>query len=353
MKTALSFSDVLILPKFSSIPSREVVDTGTKLMGLDLKLGIISSNMDTVTEETMAIAMANEGAIGCLHRFMPINKNVWMFEQVKKHADKDVLVSVGVGKSELERFHALLDAGADHFVVDVANGAAMHVVEHVQKMRDLGGSNFQLMVGNFATGNSINAFLHHLGENKVDAFKVGVGGGSACITRQVSGCGMPTFASVLDCVRETNIPIVADGGIRNSSDFAKSLAAGAKAVMIGGMLAGTDESPGQVITDGSLQYSDTYTGGPTSFKSYRGSASAESYKAQGKTAKHRAPEGESFLVPYVGSVASVLQELEGGLRGSMSTVGAMNIEQFRYNAEFVSITSNGVLEGGPHGKTHK
>lgn len=349
MKLTLSFDDVLLLPQFSNINSRADVDPSTKLMGLDLKLGIISSNMDTVTEEKMAIEMYKNGAIGCLHRFMPIKNNVYMYEQVRS-SNAETMVSVGIGPNELERFEALRSAGAEQFIVDVANGASMNVVNHIKNMRAIGGKDFQLMVGNFATGKSIKDFLYHLGSFP-DAFKLGIGGGSCCITRNVSGCGMPTLASIFDCVKETDVPLVADGGIRNSADLAKALAAGAKAVMIGGLLAGTDESPGEPAGEpGAI---DAIRNGffTNIWKPYKGSASAQSYKVQGKEAPFRAPEGESFLVPYVGPVSGVLQTLEGGLRGSMSTIGAMTLAEFRERAEWVQITSNGVKENRAHGKT--
>lgn len=343
MKTYYSFDDVLLLPQFSAINSRKDVDVSTKILGLDLKFGVISSNMDTVTELNMANAMSDYGAIGCLHRFMPIEQNAWMYEQASKKGN--VLVSVGVGTTELDRFKALYDAGARQFVLDVANGASMQVVKQVHKMRDLEGNNFQLMVGNFATGRSVEDFLFHCGDDEVQALKLGVGGGSACTTRLVSGCGLPTLASILDIKNVTLLPLVADGGIRTSGDLAKAFVAGASAVMLGGLLAGSYESPGEIVVK--TEYN---ADGFSKYKNYRGSASAESYEVQGKTALHRAPEGESFLVSYSGPVANTLQKLEAGLRGAMTTVGAMTLPEFREKGEFAVITQNGVMESKAHGK---
>lgn len=161
---------------------------------------------------------------------------------------------------------------------------------------------------------------------------------SACLTRHVTGCGIPTFSTILDCKQSGEV-VIADGGMRSSGDIAKALAAGADMVMLGGMLAGTKEAPGEII----------HVGG-ASYKKYRGSASTESYKAQGKEAQHRSYEGDSFEVPYKGSVADVLQQIEGGLRSAFTYVGANDISEFRTNAEFIQVTSAGITENGAHGK---
>jgi IMP dehydrogenase len=348
-KEYLSFDDVLLVPQFSTIKSRKDVDTSTKLMGLNLKLPIISSNMDTVTESTMANAMAAQGAVGALHRFCTIEQNVDMFLK----CTQDVMVSVGLGTTELERFEALMHAGAREFILDVAHGSSMEVVKQVKQMRDIEVA-FDLMVGNFATGRSIQDFLYHLGNYGVDAWKVGIGGGSGCTTRIVTGCGLPTFGSIVDCVQATTLPVIADGGCRTSGDVAKALAAGASAVMLGGMLAATDESPGILVDRHKIPVKyDNFNTDPSTpkFKKYRGSASAESYEIQGKTASHRAPEGDSFLVPYKGSVAKVLSEIDGGLRSAMSYVGASNLTEFREYAEFIKVTPSGAKESGSHGKS--
>lgn len=354
----LSFSDVLILPKFSFIRSRADVNPAVELMGLKLKLPVISSNMDTISESAMAIAMREHGGIGCLHRFMSIEDNVKMFQQVKLHNDKDVLVSVGVGNKELERFKALIDAGSEHFVLDLAHGASQHAVDQVKEMRKLAGSNFHLMVGNFATGDSLRAFFHHLGEFNIDAVKIGIGGGSACTTRIVTGCGLPTLESLIRCKNATSLPLIADGGIKNSGDLCKAIAIGAQAVMVGNLLSGTDETPGEIIHT-SMADSRQFDGGggidlvlqKTAFKKYRGSASKESYAAQGKTASYIAPEGEASLVPYKGPVSEVLSSLEGGLRSSMSYLNASTIEEYRENAEFVQVTGAGIIENDAHIKS--
>lgn len=336
MNKSLCFDDVLIIPNFSYVRSRKLVDTSTTVGGLFLDKAIISANMDSVTGHRMAQAMKDQGAAGALHRFCSIEENV---EQYKKSPNKTV-VSVGLGDNELERAKALYDAGAEYFLIDVAHGASMYVVEQAKKLRELLGENVSIWAGNFATAKNIEHFNDFLGE-KLNAYKVGIGGGSLCTTRMVTGCGMPTFSSVLDCSL-LGLDIIADGGIRNSGDYAKALAAGAKAVMVGKLLAGTEESPAANVYDGEtcsiIQ------------KVYRGSASLESYLVQGKIADHRTPEGESTYIPFTGSVKDVIQNLDAGLRSSMSYVGVANLEQFRKYATFTTITTNGTTENKAHAK---
>lgn len=332
MKESLSFDDVLLTPKFSNVVSRKDVKISTTVANSFLPLPIISSNMDTVTNEVMAKAMSQNGGVGCLHRFQSIEDNIRQYINSQSYP----WVSIGLGDAELERAQALYSVGANVFVLDVAHGASMEVVKQTKKLKYNLHPSARIIVGNFANAKSIEDFNFHLGET-VNAYKSGVGGGSACLTRVVTGCGNSTFGSILDCA-SLGLDIIADGGIRNSGDFAKAIAAGAKAVMLGGMLAGTDEAPGEiVITNGA-------------WKKYRGSASLESYEVQGKVAHHRTAEGESFLVPYTGPVANVLQSLEAGLRSSMSYVGAETILEFQQLAEFIRITGGGLKESSAHGK---
>lgn len=344
----LSFDDVLIRPEFSFIKSRKDVSLAQDFMGYRLGLPIISSNMDSVTGFTMANAMGGLNAVGALHRFCTIEENVKMFKE-GTIGGRLPLVSIGVSNEEIDRAAALSDAGATHFIIDVAHGASNSVVVQYQALREVIGKNAQIMVGNFATAKSIEDFNFHVRGKRPDAYKIGVGGGSLCTTRVVTGCGMPTFASILDCAK-TRRPIVADGGMRNSGDIAKALAAGATAVMLGSLLSGTDETPGEIIENqervhlGGVSYTKI-----TNYKKYRGSASKESYEVQGKTASHRAPEGEATTVPYKGPVKAVIEELAAGVRSAMSYVGAENLTEFREKAKFLRVTNAGVVEGRAHG----
>lgn len=339
MKETLTFDDVLLVPKFSSIVSRKDCFTFTSLGTRTFGLPIISSNMDSVTESSMANAMVEAGGLGALHRFCTIEENVQMY----KKSNSNTFVSIGLGDKELSRAMALFQAGADNFIIDVANGASQSTVDQFIALTKIVSSDTHIMVGNFATADSIRQFVKKCPDVIPDSFKAGIGGGSLCSTRIVTGCGMPTLESVMDCVK-TGYDIVADGGIRNSGDIAKCLAAGAKAVMVGSLLSGTDETPGHIVSNNG-QFVDQVLA-----KKYRGSASRESYEAQGKTADHRAPEGESTLVPYKGSVVPILQELKAGLQSAMSYCNATTLEEFRENAEFIRVTSNGVSESKPHGK---
>lgn len=347
----LSFDDVLIDQKFSFIKSRKDVSIKVPFLGLNI-FPVISSNMDSVTDSKMAIAMKELGAIGSLHRFCSVEDNVKMYLA----SPPETIVSIGLGSNELYRAKVLIEAGAKRILLDVAHGASIEVVKQVMELRKLYENSIYIIVGNFANKQTINDFKYYLGGYKVDAWKIGIGGGSACLTRKVTGVGMPTLASVLDC-RDIPEPIIADGGIRGSDDFAKALAAGATLVMLGGMLAGTDEAPGELITvpeqtyakdnEQKLEYERMYS---KTFKKYRGSASHESYQVQNKVAEHRVAEGAAFLVPYVGPVSGVLNKLEAGLRSAMTYVGATNLATFSMNAELIQITSAGAIEGLAHGK---
>ena len=326
----LSFDDVTIVPQFTTVPSRG----DERLNPYDVmgKLPIISSNMDSVTNASMARAMNFHNAHAALHRFCPIDENVAMF----RNSPLDTFVSIGVGEKELERAKALYAAGATKFIIDVAHGASIIVAEQTKLVREIIGPYSYLVVGNFATAKSINTFMKYAGV-KVDAVKVGIGGGSACTTRVVTGCGLPTLSSVLDCALQP-IPIIADGGCRTSGDIVKALVAGADFVMLGGMLAGCIESAGELVKN-ELGH----------FKRYRGSASAESYAVQNKEAPWRAPEGEAFDTPVSAPVKDVLQTIEGGIRSAMGFVNAYNLQQLRANSELSIMTTAGAIESRAHG----
>lgn len=353
MKKSLSFEDCLMVPRFSTIKSRADVSLIQTFLGMKLDLPFISSNMDSVTGSKMANAMRENGALGALHRFCTIEENVKMFIE----SPKDTIVSIGLGDKELDRAVELYNNGAANFLIDVAHGASMEVVKQFKKLRNITDYTVNIIVGNFATGQSIQDFKHHLGMHSnglyaPDAYKVGIGGGAICLTRVVTGCGMPTFASILDCATTGEV-IIADGGIRNSGDAIKALAAGADLIMCGKMFAGTDESPGEICDKegNDSSWENPYVNSSREkFKKYRGSASQESYEVQNKVATHRAPEGDSYLVPYVGPVKNVLDNLSAGIKSGCSYLGADNLRSLREVAEFIEITSNGVKENGPHGK---
>ncbi|MDQ3873450.1 MAG: IMP dehydrogenase [Thermoproteota archaeon] len=466
----LTFDDVLLIPKRSPIVSRSQTDLRTKLSRkITLNIPIVSANMDTVTESGMAIALAREGGIGIIHRFMTIEDQVDEILKVKRsesvmieqpytikpdvvmaeakkamieynvsgllveengklagiitrrditfeknnkrkvselmtkdvitakpgitidqakeilhnqrieklpviddkkhivglitskdilkmdqypHASKDrkgrllVGAAVGVKGDYLERTEALLEAGADIIVVDIAHGHSENAINTVHMIKKAFPDS-ELIAGNVATGEGTRDLI----KAGVDAVKVGVGSGSICITRVVTGSGVPQLTAVIDSVkvgREYDIPIVSDGGIRNSGDITKALAAGASSVMIGSLFGGTDESPGKTLVKNGKKY-----------KMYRGMASfyaslGRKYREEGPQVvdsddlNDYVPEGVEAMVPYKGSVVEIIRQMVGGLRSGLSYCGAKKIQEMQLNAEFIKITSAGYTESQPH-----
>ncbi len=468
----LTFDDVLLVPKRSSIQSRTAVNTASELVpGIRLALPIISANMDTVTEAEMAIAMARAGGIGILHRFMSIAAQADLVRQVKRSesfvvenpvtvppdiplrearrqmqefgvggvvvvdengkllgmvTSRDVLLSpdddvpvhkvmtprarlvvasheehlesardilyrhrieklplvdaedhlvglitakdivklqkypqatkdakgrlrvgaaIGVRPEDLERAAACVEAGVDVLVLDVAHGHADHALEMLRKIkREF--PEVPLIGGNVATPEGVR----DMAETGVDAVKVGVGAGSICITRIVTGFGVPQLSAILECAREAQrigLPLIADGGIRTSGDITKALAAGASTVMLGSLLAGTDESPGVAVVRQGRRY-----------KVVRGMASLTANVARKRIGRDEelsqedwekvVPEGVEAMVPYRGAVRDILYQLVGGLRSGMSYAGARTIPELWERAEFIRITPAGQRESAPH-----
>lgn len=328
-----TFDDVLITPKYSKIRSRKLVDISSNLNGLELNLPVISANMDTVTENQMCKAMVDAGGIGCYHRFNLDNKTL----PFKEYPFISSIGSGSYGKYLIQKFY---EQGQRNFCIDVAHGAQEQIVEQFLWIKDKYPDAW-VMVGNFGSPDSVADFLNNIKYNYEypNAIKIGIGPGSACTTRIKTGVGYPQLSAISDTANlldtlEFPPAIIADGGIKTPGDIAKALAGGAKAVMIGGMLAGTDEAPGDVIEG--------------KYKIYRGSASKESYDDQSKD--WDCAEGESFTVPYKGSVTNILKDIEGGLKSAFSYVGAKNLDEFQKNSEFIIVSNNSTLEANPHGK---
>lgn len=354
----LTFDDVLILPNYSEINSRSQVDLTTDLgKGLKLTLPVISSNMDTVTEVKMAKAMKLSGGIGCLHRFNSITDR----DYIAHLTNYDCIVSFGLGKYEMDAVNFFVKNGAKYFCLDVAHGSQQQVANAVRSFKLQYPSKW-LMVGNFASPQSIISFLGQLeipytdSPQKFypDAIKVGIGPGSACTTRIKTGVGYPQLSAISDIADllddYTNAPkIIADGGMKTSGDIAKALAAGADAVMLGGMLAGTDETPGEIMK-GNAVYPGQDPMVFVQYKEYRGSASKESYEDQNKD--WACAEGESFTVPYKGPVKNVLDDIRGGLQSSFSYIGAKTLKEFQNMSEFIIVSQNSVKENKAHGKNN-
>lgn len=470
IREGLTFDDVLLVPKRSPIISRSQTDLRTRLSRkITLNIPIISANMDTITESSMAIALAREGGIGIIHRFLTIEEQVDEILKVKRsesviieqpytvkpdstvqeakkamaeygvsgllvedggklagiitrrditfeknnggkvselmtrdvitakagttieqakeilhkqrieklpvvdeknrivglitskdilkmeqypHASKDrkgrllAGAAVGVRGDFLDRAEALLEAGADVLVVDIAHGHSENAINTVHMIKKA-FPNSELVAGNVATGDGARDLI----KAGVDAVKVGVGSGSICITRVVTGSGVPQLTAVMDSVkvaRDHDIPVISDGGIRNSGDITKALAAGASSVMIGGIFGGTDESPGRTLVKNGKK-----------FKMYRGMASfyaslGRKYREEGPEVvdsddlNDYIPEGVEAMVPYRGSVVEIVRQLAGGVRSGLSYCGAKSIADMQRNAEFVKITSAGYIESQPH-----
>ena len=467
----LAFDDVLLVPCRSTIQSRKDVSTNAWLVpGIQLSIPIVSSNMDTVTETRMAIAMAQLGGIGILHRFMTIEQQADCVSRVKRseslvvespltispevsaeqarqrmaevdvgglvvvdedntllgivthrdillapddnipvsqvmtprerlvvasqnesveearqklyehrieklplvdgeghlaglitaqdivkihkhpNATKDnrgrlrVGAAVGARLDDLERAASCLAAGADTLVVDIAHGHSDHVINMVRRLKQK-FPQVPIIAGNVATARGVQDLV----EAGADAVKVGVGSGSICTTRIVTGFGVPQLSAIIECAeagRALKVPVIADGGIRNSGDLTKSLAAGASTVMIGGLLAGTDESPGATVIREDRRY-----------KIVRGMASLSANMDRRRLEKNElaieewgevVPEGVEATVPYKGAVADVIYQLVGGLRSGLSYAGACTIEELWQVAEFIRITPFGMQESHPH-----
>ena len=406
IKEALTFDDVTLAPKYSEILPSEV-DTSIKLTkNLKLKIPLLSSAMDTVTESKMAIAVAKAGGIGVIHRNLEVKKQIKEIQKVKQ---KKLLVgaAVGAGPNELARAKQILKEGVDLIVVDTAHGHTKKVSEIVKLIKKIKTKRTALCAGNIATPEAAK-FLIKLGvdiikigigpgsicttrlvagigvpqlsailsvrngiKNKkialcggniatpeaakfliklgVDIIKIGIGPGSICTTRLVAGIGVPQLSAILSVrngIKNKNIKIISDGGIKYSGDLAKAFAAGADAVMIGSLFAGTDEAPGKLIKKNGKM-----------FKSFRGmgsvgamnKGSADRYfQNKQKDASKYVPEGVEGFAKYKGDVGSILYKLIGGLKSSMGYLGSKDILKLRNKPNFVKITKAGFYESMVH-----
>ncbi|MCX7115095.1 MAG: guanosine monophosphate reductase [Gammaproteobacteria bacterium] len=329
---AITFDDVLLIPAYNHYESRRVVNIGMtdRLSKLTLSLPVMSAGMDTITESNMANFMHTKGGVGVLHRFMSIEDNVKVYKQCKGV----VFVSVGCTDAELQRAEALRDAGAIYFSVDVAHGHAKYVGRTMKRLRHLLGDSHCIMAGNVAT----YAGADYLASCGADIIKAGIGGGSVCSTRIKTGFGVPMLTCIQDCAR-TDRSIVADGGIRTAGDVVKALAFGADFVMIGGMLAGTTPTPGEVVTrpDG------------RKVKLYRGMASREAQESfLGHMQDWKTAEGVSTEVAYKETQDEVIADISGGLRSGLTYAGANSISELQRKLNYVIVTPAGRAESLPH-----
>lgn len=333
----LTFDDVLLMPTHSEMNSRRAPQLDSKVTkNFTLKTPIISANMDTVTEVEMAVKMAELGGMGILHRFMSPEDQVrqvkLMYEKIKP-LGLPVAASIGVKEEGMKRADMLADAGVDIFTIDIAHGDSvmmLEVLDYVKKKYP----KIDVIAGNTAMPEGVRRLIEH----GADAVKVGIGPGSMCTTRIITGCGVPQLTAVALCVieaRKHNVPVIADGGIKTSGDIVKAFAAGAQTVMLGSMLSGCVETPGEI------------EGGR---KRYRGMASKDAQVSwRGELPKGMAAEGEARWVPCKGSVENIVHELSGGVRSGMTYLNANSIADINKNARFMEMTASGMIESKPHG----
>ncbi len=338
------FDDILLVPQYGNVSSRHEV-------GLDMKIGIhkgrvvilslpvIAAPMDTVCDVEMCMAIGDAGGLGILHRYMSekdmINKTQTLSSYQK--TKKNFVFGVAIGSScHIDYLKSLYDCGARIFLVDTANGHSEQAISSVARIRKL-YDDVHIMAGNVATAEGFS----RLAEAGADSVRVGIGGGSACTTRIVSGHGVPTLASIIDIKdwassREIECTIIADGGIRNSGDMVKAFAAGAGAVMVGSMLAGTDEAPGKILKDINGK----------EVKAFRGMASADAQQdAKGRVS---VSEGISTTVSYKGSLSHILDQIRGGLGSGCSYSGVKLLSELNSQAEYVKVSALSINESKPH-----
>jgi IMP dehydrogenase len=334
LKKTVSFDDVLLVPQYSDIESRSQVSVESSLSDkISLKLPVISSPMDTVTEQQMATTMYKNGGLGVVHRYNTVQEQATIVYEAYSEGAMNIAVAVGMSGDYMERAIASVDAGANVICVDVAHGHHSVMEKCLKSLKDKFADDIHIMAGNVAT---LEAF-ECLSSWGADSIRVGIGGGSICSTRIVTGHGVPTLQSVLECARaQTDTKIIADGGLKTTGDIVKAFAAGADFVMLGSMLAGTSETPGSVFTSADGK----------KYKVYRGMAShAAQTNWRGKSST---PEGVSTTVPYRGQVDLILKDLLGGIRSGLSYSGCRSMTEFQSKAQFIQQSSAGQSESNTH-----
>lgn len=356
MRTALTYDDIQLVPSFSNIKSRTNINLTTMVSRrYGLLNPIVASPMDTVCEYDMALKMAQLGGVGCIHRFMSITHQCDIVEELFNkiyddteqmsiaqdwgimwdtwHAEMKlvpIMAAIGVQEEDKKRAIDLVSSGANILLIDVAHGDHQNVIDMIhwcktqEKLQHV-----DIIAGNIATAEAAE-LLETYG---ADGLRVGIGGGSLCTTRIKTGFGVPNVTSLEEVLKVSGVPVMADGGIRSSGDMSKALGIGAETVMLGSLLAGTDESPGKILETSKGLY-----------KRYRGSASLETKVTHGQ--KSRNVEGESTTIPYKGGVKFIVNGLLDGVRSALSYAGAEELRFF--HPEYVIVTNAGQNEAKPH-----
>jgi len=312
----LTYDDVLIEPQFTDIKSRKDVDVSSSIGDFKLDIPVIAANMMDVVDHVSALAIHRAGAAAMIPRMGTIEDSISKYSKSQKTA----IASIGVSYEEKERAEKFYTYGCRTICIDVAHGAQMQTVNMFKYLKDT-YKDITIIVGNFATISSIKTFEFHAGA-KADCYKVGIGPGGVCETRTVAGVGYPQLSAVIECASKR--PIIADGGIRCAGDFAKAMAAGAKAVMVGSLFAGCLETP------------SANTG------TFQGSAYKESED------NFKTSEGAKVNIIKKGSVVDVVKYLEGGLRSAMTYSNSRNLDEFKTNVLFQTVSNSTVLRNGAH-----
>lgn len=331
----LCFDDILLVPQHSNVRSRHNVDL-TMTLGVNnkvvLSLPLIAAPMDTVCDYKMALALAENGALGSIHRYMSNEEQIAIANSLQYMGHYAAFFAIGATGDYFEQAQRLIEHGVSAFIVDTANGHSNVAIRAVERLRELP---IHIMAGNVSTWEGFK----RLSDAGADSIRVGIGGGSACTTRVVTGHGVPTLASIMDIVdarQDTDASIVADGGIRNSGDAVKAFAAGAHAVMLGSVLAGHAESPGETHYDNNDN--------PIS-KEFRGMASADAQHSRGYVS---VVEGISTLIPYKGNVANTLETFKNGIKSGVSYSGLEKLSDLSVESMYVEVSSLAKGESIPH-----
>jgi IMP dehydrogenase len=334
-KQAVTYDDMLLVPRYSDITSRSEISISSRLgFSLVLDLPIIASPMDTISGPEMAVAMGDLGGLAIIHRYNSISDQSALVAQART-TTKNVGAAIGINEDALERAAALVAAGANVLCVDVAHGHHIKMKNTLSQLRKvyLKHGDVHIMAGNVCTLEGVN----DLADWGADSVRCNIGGGAICSTRIQTGHGLPGLQTIFDCARtDRDVVIIADGGIRNSGDIVKALAAGADFVMCGSLLSGTDETPGPIVhlPNGEIA------------KEYRGMASRKAQMEWRGTSG--SPEGVSSYIPYKGAVDHIMKDIIGGIRSGLSYSGARCIKELRINALWSRQTPAGTHESNTH-----
>jgi len=354
MQNYLTYDDIQLVPQYSEIPSRTQINLKTLVSKrYGLLNPIVASPMDTVCELEMAYKIFLLGGVGCIHRFNTIEEQSKIIKELYHRIYSDewgnqfeswgvmvdnwhseiphvpIMASIGVSESDKDRAKSLVDSGCNILLIDVAHGHHKNVEKMLKWCKQNLDDKVDIIAGNIATKEA----AQELESWGADGLRVGIGGGSLCTTRVKTGFGVPNVSCLEDIVSVSKTPVMADGGIRSSGDISKALAIGASSVMLGSLIAGTEEAPGQIVETNKGLY-----------KRYRGSASLETKVTHGQQTRN--VEGESTTIPYKGGVKFIVNGLLDGIKSALSYGGAKTLEDF--NPPYVKVTNSGINEAKPH-----